>query len=148
MKTLHFLTISLFLLFGCTKSDKSTPSGTIGITDGWVRPGKAGMMSAAYFNLTNGTSNSDTLLSISSDVTSTTQIHESYKTEDGLMGMREQAFVALPEGETVAFKQGGLHIMIIQPENDLAEGDSVAFTLQFSSSDDLEISLPVKTSGN
>ncbi len=147
MKTFPFLTISLFLLFGCIQSDKSAPSGTIKITDGWVRPGKSGMMSAAYFNLRNETSTTDTLLSISSDVTSTTQIHESYETEDGLMGMREQPFVALPKGETVAFKQGGLHVMIIQPERDLAEGDSVAFTLQFSSSNDLEISLPVKTSG-
>lgn len=148
MKIISLLTLSLILFFGCTSPEKNLSSGIIEITDGWVRPGRAGMMSAAYFNIKNATSNPDSLLRISSDVTPTTQIHESYLTEDGLMGMREQEFVVLPKNETVPFKQGGLHVMIIQPERDLAEGDSVTFTLQFSSAKDLEISLPVKTPGN
>ncbi|MBO6523281.1 MAG: copper chaperone PCu(A)C [Balneolaceae bacterium] len=148
MKILSFLTLSCFLLFNCTSPKKKASSGVIEITDGWVRPTKAGKMSAAYFKLKNETATTDTLLRISSDVTSTTQIHESFETDDGLMGMREQKFVALPKGETIAFKQGGLHVMIIQPDLDLVEGDSVTLTLQFSSSKDLEISLPIKASGN
>ncbi len=148
MKITTLLTLSIFLLFGCTSPEKNSSSGIIEITDGWVRPGKEGMMSAAYFNIKNATAESDSLLRISSDVTSTTQIHESYQTEDGLMGMREQEFVALPKNQIVPFKQGGLHVMIIQPEKDLIEGDSVTFVLQFSLSNDVEISLPVKTPGN
>ncbi|MFV1885297.1 MAG: copper chaperone PCu(A)C [Balneola sp.] len=148
MKTFYILSVSLFLVFSCSSPEKQPLSGSIEIIDGWVRPGKAGMMSAAYFNLTNSTTVTDTLFSVSSNVTTTTQIHKSYKTEDGLMGMKEQEFVPLPAGETVAFKQGGLHVMIIQPEMDLVEGDSIIFTLEFSSSEGFEVKLPVKTTSN
>ena len=148
MKTTIFSALFFFLFSGCIPSEKKISSGVIEISDGWVRPGKAGMMSAAYFNLKNGTSDTDTLLSISSNIASTTQIHESYETEEGLMGMQEQPFVALPKNETVPFKQGGLHVMIIRPERDLEDGDSVTFTLQFSGFDSLDITLPVKTFGN
>lgn len=148
MKNISFLALTFFLLFSCTSSDEKKLSGIIELADGWVRPGKAGMMSAAYFNLKNGTAYTDTLLSISSDVTSNTQIHESYQTEEGLMGMREQEFVILPSNKTTAFKQGGLHVMIIQPNQDIAEGDSVTFTLKFSTSKELKVKLPVKISSN
>lgn len=148
MKSIYFLSVTLFLVFGCSSPEKPYLSGNIEIMDGWVRPGKAGMMSAAYFNLTNNTPVADTLLAISSSVTSTTQIHQSYKTEDGLMGMKEQEFVPLPVGETIAFKQGGLHVMIIQPDLDLMEGDSVTFTLEFSSSKEVKIKLPVRANLN
>ena len=148
MKLLYVLILFLFFGFSCSKPEKKTLSGNLEIADGWVRPGKAGMMSAAYFNLTNSTTVTDTLFSVSSNVTTTTQIHKSYKTEDGLMGMKEQEFVPLPAGETVAFEQGGLHVMIIQPEMDLVEGDSIIFTLEFSSSEGFEVKLPVKTISN
>ncbi len=148
MKRLLLFTFIGILMFGCNSNEKEIPSGKMELTDGWARHGKAGMMSAAYFNLTNNTKKADTLISISSDVTHITQIHKSYQTEDGLMGMQEQAFVALPIGKTTSFEQGGLHVMIIQPERDLSDGDSVTLTLSFSSMDSLVVKLPVKTLSN
>ena len=101
------------------------------------------MMSAAYFTLTNATSEADTLLSASSDVTQNTQIHLSYETEDGLMGMEEQAYVEIPANSSVQFRQGGLHVMIIQPKRDLAAGDTIQISLKFSSGKLLEFPVPV-----
>lgn len=140
-----FALISILFLF-CAPQKESTSSESkqISIEDGWVRPSKAGMMTAAYFNIHNGTANADTLQQVSTTITPNTQIHKSYQNDAGLMAMEEQDFVAIPAESMVEFKQGGLHIMIIQPEVELAEGDSLSLVLSFSSSQQLEISLPVR----
>lgn len=139
------------LLQGCGKAQteqkaesQNTLSGKIEIRDGWVREGASGMMSAAYFTIYNGTANADTLWSISAfDVSDDVQIHESYKTEDDLMGMRPVGAIPVPSGQSVELKPGGIHIMIIQPYQDIKEGMSIEFQLNFSSGD-IVISLPVQ----
>jgi hypothetical protein len=151
MKTLLF-TFTFFLLFSaCNSSDQKEPepiqtiqSGSLDVLNGWVRPGKAGMMSAAYFTISNGTASADSLLSIHTILASDTQIHETYAKEDGLMGMRPIGLVPIASGEQVDLKPGGMHIMLIQPTKDLAEGDSVEFSLQFAESAEQWITLPVR----
>ena len=143
-KFLATIPLLFFLLLSCGKKGTETPvPATIEITDSWARPASSGMMSAAYFNIKNGTADADTLLSIESDVTDDTQIHESYHAEGGLMGMRAVGLVPVPAGATVEFKQGGLHVMIIQPRKDLVAGDSLALTLYFALSGTHEINVPV-----
>jgi hypothetical protein len=148
MKFLKLFILSglLIQLSSCNQKTEQKPvdNKTIELTDGWARPGKAGMMSAAYFNIINNTNAPDTLLSVNSDASSNTQIHLSFENEEGLMAMEEQEFVVAPVGETVQFKQGGLHIMIIQPDKDLAEGDSVKLELTFSSGNIMQYSVPVR----
>lgn len=151
MKTI-FSILTLFLLISaCSSSDQKEPepnqtiqSGTVDILNGWVRPGKAGMMSAAYFTISNGTASADSLLSINTNLASDTQIHETYAKEDGLMGMRPIGLVPIASGDQVDLKPGGIHIMLIQPIKDLAEGDSVEFSLQFTESAEQWITLPVR----
>ena len=141
-----------FVCASCSNNEKPKPesiltaTNQIEILDGWVRTGSAGMMSAAYFTINNGTEVADTLLSIQSDASPNTQIHQTYETEDGLMGMKEQEFVPVPGKSNTVFKPGRLHIMIIKPERNLVEGDSISFTLNFSSQNTIEVVLPVKAS--
>lgn len=149
MKNSLSLFLLLPLLLFCSTPDKVEETKSINeisISDGWARPSKIGMMSAAYFTITNGTNEPDSLLSVDSSISNDTQIHESYTTEDGLMGMQPQGLVPIPANSEVTFKQGGLHIMIIQPKRDLVEGDSISLNLYFSSSKELEITLPIKSS--
>ena len=149
MKLIKFVLPAILLFISCgqkgeTPKPAEVTSNTIEIKDGWVRPGKAGRMTAAFFKIENGTTVNDSLLSIESDVTDDTQIHESYEMEGGMMGMRPAGLIPVGAGEVVELKPGGLHIMIIQPFEDVPEGDSVHFTLTFSEFGDKEITLPVK----
>ncbi len=146
MKINFYLIITLCAFVACGEPPKTEMVSTnkIEVVDSWARPGKTGMMSAAYFTIKNGTGEPDSLLSVSSSISDDIQIHESYATEDGLMGMRPQGLVPIPSNSEVQFKQGGLHVMIIQPNFDLAEGDSITLTLSFSSSLELNIKLPIK----
>lgn len=150
----YLLTLSLVLVFlvACSQSDETEieviTQGTLEIDNGWVRPGSAGMMTAAYFIIKNGTTSADTLKSIQSNVTDDTQIHESFEKEDGMMGMREVGMVPVNAESTAELKPGGIHIMIIRPNVDVALGDTVDFTLQFANYGEMELRLPVQSSSN
>ena len=77
------------------------------------------------------------------DFAAMAQVHESYETEDGMMGMREQKEVIVQPGEELRFRQGGLHIMLMNTNRELALGDSVQLGLNFSNAGVVEKKLPV-----
>ncbi|GAB5407668.1 MAG: hypothetical protein BalsKO_00330 [Balneolaceae bacterium] len=136
-----------FIVFCSAPEQKkqTEPSGKLTVSEGWARSGKVGMMSAAYFKILNGTSTADTLFSVQSDASTNTQIHLSFQNEEGLMSMEEQPFVAIPAQSEVEFKQGGLHIMIIQPTKDLMEGDSLTLSLNFGSYKGMVAKVPIRS---
>jgi copper(I)-binding protein len=135
----------LFVLFSCGKNNetKSVSSSSSSETQNWARPGFKGQMSGAYFVYKNQLTVPDTLLSVKSPQAMMTQIHESYTTEDGLAGMREKKdIIVMPNAELV-LKQGGLHVMLMNLENDLSVNDSVQVSLLFSQAGVIDIILPV-----
>lgn len=139
--------VSMLLLCACTnkKTDTETDlNGNQASVDERVRPAASGGTSAAYFTYTNSLNTIDTLQSVQSDFARMTQIHESYKTEDGMMGMREQKAIILRPGEEVQFKQGGLHVMLMGLSQELKSGDSVTVRLNFAMAGEFSKTLPVK----
>lgn len=150
----NFLTIFalFFLINGCNQneapSENSPNIEEFYISNGWLRPANAGMMTAAYFTIHNNYSVADTLLSVSTQSAVDSQIHESFAGEDGIMGMREIGMVPIEANSNAELKPGGIHIMVIRPQNDITEGDSVDFVLQFSKLGSLDIRLPVQLSEN
>ncbi|MCH2450578.1 MAG: copper chaperone PCu(A)C [Gracilimonas sp.] len=109
-----------------------------------VRPAASGGTSAAYFSYSNTFDKPDTLISVNSAVARLTQIHESYETEDGMTGMRERREVIIPAGENVVFKQGGLHVMMMDLRKDLSAGDSVGVELELKLAGRVSRLLPVQ----
>lgn len=114
------------------------------VTEEWVRPAASGGTSAAYFSYFNNLDKPDTVISVNSSVARETQVHESYETEDGMMGMREQKEVIIPTGQSVAFKQGGLHVMMMDLREDLTTGDSVYVELELKLAGKVSKLLPVR----
>jgi copper(I)-binding protein len=109
-----------------------------------IRPVAAGGTSAAYFSFTNTFGEPDTIIGVKSNIAALTQIHETYETEDGMMGMRERLNIPVQPEETIVFEQGGLHVMLMQLDHDLKTGDSVSVLLQLSKAGEVEINLQVK----
>src|SRR5690606_23309406 len=73
-----------------------------------------------------------TLISVSAEGVGMAQIHETTVDENDMASMQEIADgILIPAGETVDLMPGGLHIMLMQLENDLVEGETVAITLEF-----------------
>lgn len=65
--------------------------------------------------------------------------------EDNVMKMQqvEGGEIIIPAGETVELKQGGLHVMCIQKEAPLTEGETLPLTLQFANAGPLEVTATV-----
>ena len=109
----------------------------------WVRPASSAGTSAAYFIYKNKLNEPDTLLSVSSNISGVSQVHESFETEDGMMGMREREQLIIQPGDSVQFKQGGIHVMLMSLNQDLVVGDSVEVQLDLARAGSIRKTIPV-----
>lgn len=155
-KVFLFFLVSIITAAAC-QSDSETNTGAkqssfhvikpaaIELTDGWVRPGSKDGNSVAYVNIFNGTKSIDTLLSIKTSVATKAEIHQSFE-KNGLSGMRPSGHQAIIQNSTLMLEPGGLHIMLMQLNQELAEKDSVRLELNFSNAGTKKITVPVKFS--
>lgn len=133
------------LLISCSSEAPKENNDQVIKSEYRVRPAAEGGTTAAYFNYKNSLNVADTLLSVESAAAEMAQVHETYETDDGMMGMREQKEIFVDAGSEIRFSQGGLHIMLMQLKHNVSEGDSVLVKLQFSQSGWVEVQLPVKS---
>lgn len=144
IKKLLYLTVLAILLIssGCSKNDKPkitsddiieqiTGSDQLQLKNEWVRVSGEGMNTALFFDAVNGTAIADTILSAESEIAQIVEIHETYKMEGDMMGMRQVDFVAVPPNSTIQFKPRDLHIMLIKLKQDINLGDSVKAVINF-----------------
>lgn len=117
----------------------------IAVEDPWARPGSEGRMSAGYLLITNFEDEPDTLTGISSNIARYTEIHESLENESDMVGMQEVEDLVIPAQSTVSFEPGGIHIMFIQLNESLTDGEEIELILHFSNTGDLLVSMPVRS---
>jgi len=152
--------LGLFLVFVLSACSDATG---LSVVDAWARPTEAGKNSAVYFQLFNGGSADEALLSADSDVARAVEIHETMAvdmegadeldsmvdSENGGMAMEAlkmvlQERVDIFSGETVVFTPGGLHVMLIDLNEQLAVGDEFSMTLNFESGSSMLLTVEVK----
>lgn len=103
------------------------------VSDGWIKQLPPSVpMRAGYMTITNSGPSDDSLLSVSSPAFKMVEMHES-RMANGMMTMNELSEVSAPVGETVTFKPGGLHLMMMGIQEPLEIGDQVPVTLNFES---------------
>lgn len=136
--------VSILLLIPLLVSACGSSAGKLTVRDPWARAMPQGENSAAYFVIENGTSSNDSLLSVSTDGAETAEAHMSMMDDNSVMSMQMQAAVAIPSGDKVEFKPGGLHVMLINLKQDLKAGDTFSLTLNFKEAGSIVIEIPVK----
>lgn len=98
---------------------------------------------AGFFTIENTGSSDDRLVSVSSEISPTIELH-TMRMVDDVMKMEELTDgIAIPAGETVSLAPGGLHVMIIGPNQPFVEGECVSLTLEFEAAGTLPIVLNV-----
>jgi periplasmic copper chaperone A len=119
----------------------------INVTDGWARPTIGeGRKTAAYMTITNAGDQDDVLKAAKSPRAKDVELHETKMTEDGIMQMRPlEGGLPVAAGATVAFKPGGLHVMVMGLDGPLDEGAELPLTLEFEKAGPVEIMVPAKT---
>ena len=113
------------------------------VENAWMRIANKGMNTALYLDVTNLSSKDDELTDVSSNISNTVQIHETYKQGDN-MGMRRVPSVIIKGNGTFHFAPGGYHVMVIKLKEDLKQGDKKQFTLTFKHAGKVKITAVVK----
>ena len=120
---------------------------SVTVDQAWARatPGAA-TIGAAYFVIANPTSSADRVIAISSPIAERVEIHQHFL--DGtVMRMREVPSVEIGPGETVAFKPGGLHLMLINLKQPLRQGDRFPLTVKLDKAGDIHVEVTVLSVG-
>ena len=131
------------LLVGCSSS--SGPD--ISIEKAWGRPSpKVATAGAFYMLIKNSGGEADKLVDGESPACRVVELHESYMTEEGAMGMRpvEGGAIEVPAGGQAELKMGGLHIMCIDKLEDFDVGAVLPLTLDFEKSGQMTIDIEIR----
>ena len=134
MKRILALSASLALGACGQAADKpaepAAAPGTVTVADAWCRPTPNGARAGGcYVTLTAGSD--DRLLSVSTALAESAQIHE-MKMENGVMSMGElKDGLPLPAGQKVELKPGSTHVMLMGLRDPLVDGGVASFTLTF-----------------
>lgn len=157
MKSISHLLLTIlsvcFLFLGCgSESNSSNESdstnevvlGKIAIDNAWARPGSQQGKSAAYLQISNGTASIDTLRSFSSDAAERVELHKSIKHEDGTSSMQPAGEQMIASGKKLRLQPGGLHLMLINLNRNIAVGDTLQLSLDFAHAGTITTTVPVQ----
>lgn len=101
-------------------------------------------VTAAYFTVKNTGDAADRLISVTADVSTKVEVHETVS-EGGTVKMQPvKAPLEIPAGGELVLKPGGYHVMIMNLASPLAVGQQVKLTLTFEKSGKIEVVAPVK----
>jgi copper(I)-binding protein len=144
---LYLLALGMFvLLTGCGTTAPAPDGGAITVEQAWARPSpKMAAAGAAYMIINNSGGEADKLTSASTDAAEVIELHESFMDDNDVMKMRpvEGGVIEIPAGGSVALEPGGLHVMMINLESPLEEGNAITLNLQFEKAGDISIQVPV-----
>ena len=155
--TIGLICLIALILSACSGST----TDSIQVEDAWVRAAAmpemdvnsnssmpssghmGGGNSAAYMVLRNSGDQADRLVSATSDVAESVELHIS-QTENDVTTMRPVEYIEVPPGGETELKPGGLHIMLIGLKHELKAGDKVKLTLAFEKAGTISVEAEVR----
>lgn len=108
-----------------------------------IQPPPGSKVAAAYFTITNTSDAPLNITGASSEVIPMVEVHLSF-VENDVAKMEEQENVTVEAGETLEFKHGSYHIMMMGLTQPLTAGSNIPVVLE-SSAGPISISVPVIT---
>ena len=100
--------------------------------------------SALYMHLENSGSEPDRLVQVTCPLAGMTQLHETV-VEGATSRMEPVEAIELPAQGHVDLKPGGTHVMLLELERPLEEGEEITCTLTFERAGSVEITAPVRS---
>ncbi|MBK8183044.1 MAG: copper chaperone PCu(A)C [Candidatus Competibacteraceae bacterium] len=131
------------LLFTCSALALAAGSGAIQIAKPQAAETPPGAKTGAvYFDVVNSGELDRLLSAEAKDIAGSIELHTTLL-EGTLMKMRQVEAVDLAAGETISFKPGGLHVMLIDLKQPLQAGQSFPLTLHLEKAGVLQVTVPV-----
>ncbi len=117
------------------------------VEDAWIRAAPPGTeVMAGYLTLVNDTGDTAALVSVSSPQFRVVELHRTTMDSE-VARMVALDRVEIPARGRVALEPGGTHLMLIDPEYELREGDRADLVLRFADGWTLEVNVPIRRSG-
>lgn len=122
--------------------------GSLQITQPWARATPKGAdTAAAYMTVTNTGATAERLSCVSSDAAAKCQIHEMIAA-GSVMKMRPvEGGLQVKPGETVTFKPGGYHVMLVDLKAPLVQGKTVEAILKVDDGATVQVEFPIAAIG-
>jgi len=142
---MKFLSLfAMWLIASTVVASAETKLGDLMISDPFTRETLPNApVAGGFLNIMNMGDTDETLIAATSDASATTEIH-TMEMDGDVMKMRAlEDGLVIPAGETVALKPGGYHLMFMQLNGPLVEGETVSVTLTFEQAGEVTIDLPV-----
>jgi copper(I)-binding protein len=112
------------------------------VQDAWARPTVQGQtVGGAYFRIDGGPAG-DRLLAISVDIAQSVELH-TMRMDGDVMRMRQLDSVDVPAKQSVEFKPGGMHVMLIGLKTPLKVGNNFPMTLRFEKAGSVSVNVRV-----
>ena len=132
-------------LLALTTVSAGAQSVPVKVSNAWVRTTVPGQQSTGAFMALTAP-RALKLVSVTTPAAGIAEVHE-MKMDGDIMRMREIPQLALPAGQTVELKPGGLHVMLMDLKQPFAKDAKVPFTLHFKDAkgvdSQLSVTLPV-----
>ncbi len=144
-----FVFIGAWLLFELAACGGRPPTTgpRIEVEGAWGRPSpKVATAGAFYMVIRNPSDEADRLLSARSPACGIIELHESYQTPEGAMGMRPVpgGSIEIPAKSQVELKVGGLHLMCIDKLEEFKAGSRIPVTLMFEKSGAMTLEVEIR----
>lgn len=119
--------------------------GAVTVDGAWVRAVPSGEgMSAAFFDICNGSDAPKALTSVSTPAAGAVELHTTSRGEDGVVGMQQIETLIVASGARAALAPGGDHVMLMQLTGPIADGASVPLTLTFDDGSTISLTADAK----
>lgn len=140
--TIHSIIFATAMLAGAAQAQ-------VAVDGAWVRTTVPAQKATGAFMRLQAAQDSK-LVSASSSAARAVEVHEMSMQHD-VMKMRQVPFIALPAGKAVELKPGGYHLMLLDLNKQVKDGDTVPLTLVFEGKNGqrqtVEIQAPARAPG-
>jgi copper(I)-binding protein len=120
------------------------PQQPIQVTGAWARSTPPGAKTAAaYFTVVNTGAASDRLVAVSTPAAGAADVHRSFD-DNGVMKMRPAGPLDVRPNTPVVLSPGGLHVMMMDLKQPLADGQDFPLTLVFEKAGPVQVSVHVQ----
>ena len=137
--------ILLLAAIGCGEA-RDVKLGAIAIGHPYARATVAGQPTGGGYLTLENKGGDDRLLSATVGVSGAVELH-SMSMDGDVMRMRQVDAIALPAGQTVELKPGGLHIMFVGLKAPLKAGDRFPMKLKFEKAGEVTVEVTVLPPG-
>ena len=147
-KSVTLYSLALFIAAGGSAAAYDYKVGSIEITRPWSpATAKGAPVAAGYLKLSNTGTVPDRLIGGSLAVAGRFEVHE-MATTDGVMRMRPlTGGLEIKPGETVELKPGSYHVMFVDLNRQLHQGERVKGMLKFEKAGSVEVEFAVDAMG-